>query len=300
MSNREKGKELWQACHEEREADSAALIGDPDTAVNFRGALDTTPLHLAVCNNALPTVRLLLQRDDVILSPVNAVGETPFDSACSEGHVAMAELLLSDRRLRLSGLHRACAEEGEGATWLMREGQGGEVNAETPQGYTPLWVGCSLGRYRAVRALLREREVDPNRAGADGRSPLYVTCQRGNVRLVEMLAWDPRVDVNRPDLRGRSPLWLAASRGSLSVVRVLLASPARVDCRSKPAGLNYEIGEFARRRGYLAVAMAIEAYVREPLWTRLLLRVSLGFDRWPSFPFLSPFSPFSPVNQLTS
>jgi ankyrin repeat protein len=57
----------------------------------------------------------------------------------------------------------------------------------------------------------------------DGETPLFVACRQGHRNVVnKLLAYKDQIDVNLPDHMGRSPLSVARERGHVDVERLLL------------------------------------------------------------------------------
>ena len=116
------------------------LLDAPDTDVEFRNAVDESPLMLAALRGDLPLARALIARD----ADVNKPGWTPLHYAASKGQVALISLLLE---------HYAY------------------IDAESPNGSTPLMMAAGYGSLEATRALL-EAGADPTLKNAKGLTAL--------------------------------------------------------------------------------------------------------------------------------
>ena len=104
------------------------LVRWPKTKVEFRTAKDESPLMLAALKGQLGLVRKLIERD----ADVNKPGWTPLHYAATNGHLEIMELLLE---------HHAF------------------IDAQSPNGTTPLMMAAHYGTPAAVKLLLQ--------AGAD-------------------------------------------------------------------------------------------------------------------------------------
>jgi uncharacterized protein len=104
------------------------LISWPQTQVEVRNAQDESPLMLAALRGQLDLVKKLVDRD----ADVNKTGWTPLHYAASGGHVPVIEFLLE---------HSAY------------------IDAESPNGTTPLMMAAMYGSPEAVKHLIQ--------AGAD-------------------------------------------------------------------------------------------------------------------------------------
>lgn len=105
-----------------------ALVGWPQTKVEVRNAQDESPLMLAALRGQLELVKKLVERD----ADVNKTGWTPLHYAATGGHVPVIEFLLE---------HSAY------------------IDAESPNGTTPLMMAAMYGSPEAVKHLIQ--------AGAD-------------------------------------------------------------------------------------------------------------------------------------
>ena len=104
------------------------LVGWPQTKVEVRNAQDESPLMLAALRGQLDLVKKLVERD----ADVNKTGWTPLHYAATGGHVPVIEFLLE---------HSAY------------------IDAESPNGTTPLMMAAMYGSPEAVKHLIQ--------AGAD-------------------------------------------------------------------------------------------------------------------------------------
>jgi ankyrin repeat protein len=105
-----------------------ALVGWSQTIVEVRNAQDESPLMLAALRGQLELVKKLVERD----ADVNKTGWTPLHYAATGGHVPVIEFLLE---------HSAY------------------IDAESPNGTTPLMMAAMYGSPEALKHLIQ--------AGAD-------------------------------------------------------------------------------------------------------------------------------------
>ena len=104
------------------------LAGWPKTQVDVRNAQDETPLMLAALRGQLDLVKKLVERD----ADINKTGWTPLHYAATGGHVPVIEYLLDNSAY---------------------------IDAESPNGTTPLMMAAMYGSPEAVKHLIQ--------AGAD-------------------------------------------------------------------------------------------------------------------------------------
>ena len=154
-------------------------------------------------------------------------------------------------------LHRA-AHEGDVATVDLLLEAGGQVDAATRHGVTPLALASARGHAAVVETLL-DAGADANRPSPQGETPLMVAARTGVVDSVEALlrhGAGAGIDA-REGWRGQTALMWAAAEGHAAVVAPLVAAGADVDARS--AG-GFTPLAFAVRAGHGdAVGVLIEA-----------------------------------------
>ena len=129
-------------------------------------------------------------------------------------------------------LHRA-VHEGDTATVERLLGAGGEVDAATRHGVTPLALASARGHAALVETLL-EAGADANRPSPQGETPLMVAARTGVVDSVEaLLRHGASIGVDARDgWRGQTALMWAVAEGHATVVAPLVAAGANVDARS--------------------------------------------------------------------
>ena len=133
-----------------------ALVDWPKTKAETRTANDESPLMMAALKGHLDIARKLIARD----ADVNKTGWAPLHYAATGGHLAMIELLLE---------HHAY------------------IDAESPNGTTPLMMAAHYGSPAAVKLLL-EAGADPALKNQLGLSAIDF-AQRANRRdAAELIA----------------------------------------------------------------------------------------------------------------
>jgi ankyrin repeat protein len=116
------------------------LIAWPSTRVEARNSVDESPLMLAALKGYLEVCQKLVARD----ADVNKTGWTPLHYAATGGHVDIVRLLLE---------HHAY------------------LDAESPNGSTPLMMGAMYGNAQTVKVLL-DAGADPGLANKSNASAL--------------------------------------------------------------------------------------------------------------------------------
>jgi ankyrin repeat protein len=102
-----------------------ALLAAPGIDVNFLNLQGESPLMYAALNNHFTLAKKLIDKE----ADVNKTGWTPLHYAASKGHIEMIRLLLNNNAF---------------------------VDAESPNGTTPLMMAAQYGTGAAVKLLLEE------------------------------------------------------------------------------------------------------------------------------------------------
>ena len=170
-------------------------------------------------------------------------GHTAFHCAASNGHRALASMLLkrgADVRTKdddgCTPLFDLVAYDDDVETTKFLLDAGAEVDAANKDGWTPLLVACTWDeRWNELVALLLRRGANVNHIARDDWTPLMLAfhCNsRGGPDTV--LLKDKRLDLNlvTPHF-GWTPLLHAAAGSNLEAVRTLLARGAKLEARMK-------------------------------------------------------------------
>ena len=125
---------------------------------------------------------------------------------------------------------------------------GVEINAQSPQGETPLMLAAIKGHIDLVRVLIFMNA----RINQPGWTPLHYAASAAADDSVEIAALllEHEAVVDAPSPNHSTPLMLAAQYGSEGMVRLLLRAGANVHARNQ---LGLDVVDFARRsdRAYM-------------------------------------------------
>jgi uncharacterized protein len=116
---------LYLALREPSLKAAKVLIDWPKTDLNAANPADETPLMMAVLKGQVEIVTAMLAKD----AEVNKTGWTPLHYAATSGHIALINLLLQNHAY---------------------------IDAESPNGSTPLMMAAMYGTASAVKLLLEE------------------------------------------------------------------------------------------------------------------------------------------------
>jgi len=151
---------LYLAMREPSPKVAAALIDWPKTNVEIRTPEDESPLMMAALKGHLELARRLIDRG----ADVNKTGWAPLHYAATNGHLAIMELLLE---------HHAY------------------IDAESPNGTTPLMMAAHYGSTAGVRLLL-EAGADPQLKNQLGLSAVDFAHRANRADAAELIAQSVR------------------------------------------------------------------------------------------------------------
>lgn len=172
------------------------------------------------------------------LNETDIVGHAPLETAITEGHTLIANLLIengadlsySRRYDGTTPLHCALIHERYGIVRLLlshhdSSGYYPTVNHAADNGFTPLHIACSNGNAEIVYRLLEKGACAESR-DSRGWTPLFLAVWRGHVSVATHLILNG-ANVNTCDMYNQTPLSIACRRGDVEVVIVLLEHGAR-------------------------------------------------------------------------
>jgi len=230
-------EQLWLACKDGMIEDVRKLLQSSEINPNHQFYYDQTPFYVACQNGHTDIVKLLLNDQRVDINKANKSGWTPFYIACSFGHTEIVKLLWNDQRV--------------------------DVNHTSEYG-TPFYVACFYGNIEIVKLLLNYQRIDVNKADAYGKIPFYVACFYGNIEIIEYILANGRgVNVSIKDIKGETAIDIARRRGNEE---------------KRDWGENEEESEEKfqeRKRRYGKIVELLESFKRNPIETRLKLRLKL-------------------------
>jgi len=167
-------------------------------------------------------------------------GRTPLSWAASQGHEAVAKLLLN------TGKVDANSEDENGRnpiSWASENGHEAIVkllldwqvnmNFGDRGDQTPLHYAAAHGHEAVVKLLLGTGVVEVDMPDNCGMTPLYCAVKIQNEAIVGLLLATNRVDVEHVINGGGTPLSWAVYKGYRSMVKLLLAHEANVNIETR-------------------------------------------------------------------
>jgi len=159
---------------------------------DVKNARSETPLWIAVYNNHLAVVRLLLDKG-ANANMANGCGNTPLQAAVAREAVESLTVLLEAHA---------------------------DVNQSDAQGFTPMHV-ASQECFQDVAKLLLHARAHPDSANLVGNTSLHISAERDHSDIVFLLLrW--RADPDKQNKKGHTPLMVAAQHDGLTSLECLL------------------------------------------------------------------------------
>jgi len=183
-------------------------------------------LHWAALAGRATACRLLLDRG-AKADLLDETGATPVHHATEAGGGEAVRVFVG------RGLGRQLDQEGRtplmwaaarGATAVMEELGGKDIDAIDSTGYTALHIAVSCDKLSSVDCLLRMK-ADPKVVTKDGLSSLGLAAQLGHSEVGRLLM-DCGANIDQVDSNGRTPLHWACQGGHAYLASLLLKAKA--------------------------------------------------------------------------
>lgn len=192
-----------------------------------------TPLHLAVKNESLETVKVLLLKGGANVNKTTRNGSTPLHLAAKQKD--MTELLLKN------GAHKNATDiEGRTPLFLaLANGMmevaallievGADITLAAKDGRTPLHMALSHGKRGLETAKkLLQAGANAKAEAKDEATPLHIAAECGPLEAIGLLV-EAEVDINATDEYGQTPLLIAIYKRNWEIAELLLNKGASVD-----------------------------------------------------------------------
>ena len=186
-------------------------------------------LFLAIQASDAAQVRSLVQADPALLRAVSPMGVSPVLFATYYSRHDMARVLI-ELGATLDVFEAAAV--GDAARVQERLDGGADVNAVSPDGFSPLGLAAFFGRTEVARlALERGANVNAVSANAMQVRPLHSAVAGNHETLARELV-AAGADVNAEQQDGFTPLMGAAQNGNAALVSFLLSCGAQADAKA--------------------------------------------------------------------
>lgn len=208
-------------------------LTDQSAVMKAAGEAGATQIHIAAQDGSVRRVRYLIGKDPDLAAALDDDKETPLHYAATNGHRAVAELLLekgSDVNAaagRFTPLMLAVANGHKGVAELLLT-QGAEVGTqEKKNGQAALCIAAAAGHADIARLLL-DKGADVNARSRTQQTALMVAVIKGHKDVMDLLL-SRGSDINAQDNEGNTPLLFAMGVGPKEMVEPLLAAGADVN-----------------------------------------------------------------------
>ena len=188
-----------------------------------------TPLHLAAKTGSKEIIKMLVD-EGADINVTDDSGESVIIYGIKSGRTDAvrfmkelgADVTLADNEGRTAVDH---ANIKGMAGMIENVLDGAEIHADS-FGNTPLHQSCYNGHSEAVKAMLRNQDIEVDVKNDAGETPLICAIkskgvQKGSVDIVELLL-EYNADVDCTDIWGNSALYYATECGSNAIIEMLL------------------------------------------------------------------------------
>ena len=101
-----------------------------------------------------------------------------------------------------------------------------DVNTENNAKYsTPLILASHFGYSEIVKILLKQPQIEVNKANDENKTALFCASRRGYSKVVNLLLQHSQINVDKTDNEGNSALFWATRFGHSETVRLLIQHP---------------------------------------------------------------------------
>lgn len=195
-----------------------------DEAINEKNEKGETPLIVAIKNNAIEIVKMLLELDPNINLQDNK-GKTAIIHAVEQDNFEILQLLLKANA---------------------------DLNKQDIDGYTVLMYAvccsCYSNDFQILKALLLDKNINLDIQNKEGYTALHLATQQGDFYTVATLL-DAKATVTTQNSNGDTPLHSAVYNGSISlgssgqIISLLLKANACLFTKNKNNQTPYDVGK---------------------------------------------------------
>lgn len=226
---------------------------------------DYRPLHITARDNKLDIVKELLKSNTIEINCIGRCGYTPLHLAVLNDHVEMVQLLISGENEAhpnfldhkgFAPIHYAIEKNHIDIVQKLIALTVVDVNFSTSRKNTLLHIACNQGNLDIVQILL-EKNSKVNAIGEYGYSPLHYVAINGCVNIVEELL-KYKCDVSLKDKRENTPLHLAVINNNIDTIKCLVKNGADIDARNFDNKTPLEIAQICGQHAISQLLFELE------------------------------------------
>jgi ankyrin repeat protein len=232
-------------------------------------SLSCTPVHLAVINNRLDILEILVN-DHIDFEIIQWY--TVLTLAVSKAHRPILAFLLYKLNLRPNLRDRVFGEtllatlymkDFNTACFLIRRTcQTGSKLYKDISNHTPYHISAKYGQLAVLKCLKKYHIEGINQANNVGYTPLHLAVINGHLEVVKYLIKDINVDPNIPNTHGYTPLATAIQFQKLKIACILASIP-NININAKILTTNKTILHLAVLHEQLDVVKIILTIVKD-------------------------------------
>lgn len=208
-------------------------------AVNYSGL---TPLHRAVMERCVETVKLLIKKDSDLISIPDEDGYTPLHTSIADKHYTrevfetlfktLSSKAPGDLNVYIQSFHHvplimyAIKKENLEVVRFLIARIPGIISSTDSEGVSAFHVAARMSSTEILDELIRDSEgLNVNESSKDGQRPLHFAAAYGGENTIRRLI-SLGAEINAVDYQGYTALYSAAWRGRSKIVTCLLEAGA--------------------------------------------------------------------------
>lgn len=208
-------------------------------AVNYSGL---TPLHRAVMERCVETVKLLVKKDSDLISIPDEDGYTPLHTSIADKHYTrevfetlfktLSSKAPGDLNVYIQSFHHvplimyAIKKENLEVVRFLIARIPGIISSTDSEGVSAFHVAARMGSTEILDELIRDSEgLNVNESSKDGQRPLHFAAAYGGENTIRRLI-NLGAEINAVGYQGYTALYSAAWRGRSKIVTCLLEAGA--------------------------------------------------------------------------
>jgi len=201
--------------------DMAAFLLDNGADVNAVNSNNESVLAMAIMDNKINTVKLLIDRGAAINPGI-----------CKDGTTCTTNVRIP--------LHMAALTNVELTNYLLEKGA--DINAVDTLGDTALVNAIIRDKPDIVKVLI-DHGMKTDTVNNQMNTPLHIAVERGNIENIKQLL-EKRVNVNVKNNIGQTPLHIASAKGYGDIVALLLQNGSDVTVKDNTKHTPYYYADY--------------------------------------------------------